>query len=374
MPDVRPDMTAQHIALVFHDFSTGGTERIAIRLANCWAAGGRRVTIFCGTEEGRARSLVCPEVTVIACTPQIRRGWTSRFRLGWRLATLLDVHKPDIVFSPGNFHLSVIAVAGRRMRSLSTRFVCKISNPLLPRNAPSLVQRLLSRMLRPLVASVDQWTAMSPRLASEATIILGAKPIQYIPEPILDQMPTPPSHYIARDQHPVVLCAGRLEWQKDFQLALQAFAELSPLLGARLVILGEGPDKERLEAESRRLDIENFVTFAGYVDNVAEWMARASLFLMTSRFEGFPAVLIEARSMGLPIVTTDCSAAISEIISRDCHGQIVRSRAPEVIGAAINRQLSVPQTNGVEIALGTDEFQLSKIAPQWLQLFDRIAA
>ena len=78
--------------------------------------------------------------------------------------------------------------------------------------------------------------------------------------------------------------------------------------------------------------------------------------------------------MGLPIVTTDCSAAIPEIISSECHGEIVCSRSPEAIGAAISRQLTVSATNGAQIARGTEAFQLKEIAPLWLQLFDRIAA
>lgn len=366
------DMDAKHIGIVFHDFSTGGSERIAIRLANAWAASGRRVTIFCGTNEGRARALVSDKIEVVPCNPAIRRGWMSRFRLGWKLPELLAKYRPDIVFAPGNFHLSVLAVAARRTTHSGIRYVCKISNPLIPRSTPDAVRQFASYAMRTALKPIDELTVMSPLLASEASSLLPGRALHCFDEPVLDGPSPPGSRQRLPDHSPLILCIGRLEAQKDFGLALQAFAELSPLSRARLAILGEGPERERLQAQAGALGIANRVEFPGHVANVADWMARARLLLMTSHFEGFPAVLIEARAAGLPVVTTNCSAALPEIVACRCHGEIVQARAPAEIASAISRQLNLPQPNGAEVARGTERFLIDTIAPQWLTLFDRI--
>ena len=367
-------MKANHIALIFHDFSTGGSERIAIRLANAWAASGRRVTIFCGTDEGRARVLVSDLITVIPCTPPIRRGWMSRIRLGWRLPSLIESDRPDILFAPGNFHLSVLAVASRRTAPSRMRFVCKISNPLVPRAMPQFFAKIVSMAMQMALKPIDQLTTMSPLLAYEAGAILPGRALPSIDEPVLDHRPTASGHIAARDHSSLILCIGRLEAQKDFGLALRAFAEMSPLSRTRLVILGEGPDRERLRTLAATLSIARRVEFPGHVTDVADWMARARLLLMTSHFEGFPAVLIEARAAGLPVISTNCSTALPEIISCSCHGEIVPGREPGAIAAAILRQLDVAVVDRAKVARGTERFLVDTIAPQWLTLFDRIAA
>ena len=374
MGSVMQDMSAQHIALVFHDFSTGGSERIAIRLGNAWARAGRKVTIYCGTEEGSARSLVGPGVDVVACVPPIRRGLTSRIKLGWKLGPILKSVSPQILFAPGNFHLPVLAILGRRMGLNRPPIICKLSNPLLPGGLPVWLSACLAKPLQSILSVVDQWTAMSSLLASDAARIIGDRPLVTIPEPVLDSSRRLPQRSFGPDRIRYILAVGRLEAQKDFGLALRAFAELSPLTRSRLIILGEGPDRKKLIRMARQLGIADRVEFPGYVSNVQEWLERADLFLMTSHFEGFPAVLVEARAAGLPIVSTDCSVALPEIISSVCHGEIVSGREPALIGNAIGRWLDAKGDDRQSRCTGTEAFVMGNVAPLWLKLFDGIAS
>src|SRR6476620_11394080 len=98
-------MTARSILICLHDFSRGGTERIAIGLAANWADAGRDVTIFCGNEQGGLRDMVDPRIKVVAVQPPIARGLLSRWRLGRAMARQLGKLQPDVIFLPGNFHL-----------------------------------------------------------------------------------------------------------------------------------------------------------------------------------------------------------------------------------------------------------------------------
>jgi glycosyltransferase involved in cell wall biosynthesis len=365
-------MIAHNIGLVFHDFSTGGSERIAIRLGNAWARTGRKVTIYCGTEDGPARALVSPDIEIVPCSPPIRRGWFSRLKLGWALAPILQAAEPDIVFAPGNFHLLVLAALGRRLGKNRPHIVCKLSNPLVPAKMPNWLKSIFARPIRLAFAAVDQWTAMSPALAKDAAKLLGNLPLVSIAEPVLD-VSLPPSGKMERScREPLILAIGRLEAQKDFALTLKAFAELSPLTRARLVILGDGPDRAKLQALANRLGIAGRVEFQGYVTNVQEWLARAHLFLMTSRFEGFPAVLLEARAAGLPIITTDCSLALPEIVSSERHGEILTNRDPAMIASAILRWLEIQTDDRQHRSQGTECYVMDRVAPQWLKLFDGI--
>lgn len=127
-----PSIPAQagHIAIVMHDFSTGGSERIAIRLANQWVRSGRRVTILCGAIDGPASALIAPEVVIITVWPEIPRSAISRVMLGLAFADCIAVLRPDLIFAPGNFHIPVAAALAFRLGANRPALVCKLSNPL----------------------------------------------------------------------------------------------------------------------------------------------------------------------------------------------------------------------------------------------------
>ena len=328
-----PAARAAHIALVLHDFSTGGSERIAIRLANAWAAAGRRVTILCGTEDGPARRLVGAGVSVLGVRPAIVRGPLSRLRLGWALAHYVRMIAPDLIFAPGNFHLPVLAALARALPAGRPPFACKISNPLRRAGRGTMTRALGDRGRRAMMRAVDLPVAMAPSLAAEAQAVLRRADIACIAEPNFDAMPAAAPGPLPTP--PVILCIGRLAPQKSFALALDAFARLPA--DASLILLGDGPDRDALSAQAARLGIANRVTFAGHVGDVRPYLATASLLLCTSRYEGYPAVLVEALAAGLPVVTTACSPAISEIMNHPSFGTIAPHDATVLADAMLAR-------------------------------------
>lgn len=367
-------MTARHIALVVHDFSTGGSERIAIRLANRWVASGRRVTILCGTEQGALRTLVDPHIPVEACIPETVRSPWSRIQLGWRLAKMVRRHQPDVVFAPGNFHLLVLTVLARMRFDKRPKFLCKLSNPVTRSTRSRLREALKKATLRAVTRPVDVLVAMSSSLHDQARDILPNARIVTIHEPILEDHDDPATTPREPRDGPRILCVGRLCDQKDFLTALRAFAALDPGVHARLVILGEGPDRSMLIRETERLGIAARVEMPGYVASILPRLQQADLLLMTSRYEGYPAVLIEALAAGLPVVTTDCSPAIGEIMAHSDYGRVVTSRQPSAIAEAITIQLHQPRPDARSTAPLLDRHRIGASAAAYLELFDRVTA
>ena len=366
-------MAASHIAIVLHDFSTGGSERIAIRLANRWAETGRRVTLLCGTEQGLARHLVGPGVAVEVCVPETVRSPWSRLLLGWRLAKLVRKLQPDIVFSPGNFHLIILAVLARLSFKTRPVFISKLSNPIRRAGFRARIETFADAIIRRVAAPVDALVAMSPSLGREAKAVFGERMIVEIDEPVLEDGTISVARRSPSRDHPLIICAGRFCGQKDFLTAIRAFAELPPAGNARLLMLGDGPMRDRLVREAERFGVSDRIEMPGYVKDVTPYFAKAHLLLMTSRYEGYPAVLIEAIAAGLPIVTTDCSLAIREIISSDAFGTVVTSRDPGDIASAITAQLQRPRPSDSAVNKHVLPFRIGASAKAYLDLFDRLS-
>lgn len=360
---------AAHIVLVLHDFSSGGSERVAIRLANQWARSGRKVTILCGTTDGPARALVDPMVAVVSVWPQIRRSWMSRLALGSAFADCIALLRPEVVFAPGNFHIPIIGTIARMLGPDRPVLVCKLSNPLRRPGRLAPIQGLFEAVTRRITAPIDALVAMSASLADEARGILRRPSVPYIHEPNIDTRQDAPMRRTP-SQNPTIVCAGRLVRQKNFALAIEAFARLDRRLCARLLILGEGDQRLRLETLVERLGLNDRVEFAGFVPDVRPKLAQASLFLLTSRYEGYPAVLIEALCAGLPVVTTDCSPAMGEIMSDPAFGRVVPD-SPDAIAGAMTAILACDPVT-VNAAQLAERHRLDLVMQDYLGLFDRL--
>jgi glycosyltransferase involved in cell wall biosynthesis len=132
--------------------------------------------------------------------------------------------------------------------------------------------------------------------------------------------------WFAAGEPPVIIGVGKLKPQKDFPMLIRAFARVREKRPARLVILGgvRNPDKDaeyldELKALPRALGVADDVDFAGFVSNPFAFMSRAALFVLSSRWEGLPTVLIEALACGCPVVSTDCPSGPAEILD---HGRV----------------------------------------------------
>jgi glycosyltransferase involved in cell wall biosynthesis len=355
-------MTARSIMICLHDFERGGTERIAIGLAANWVEVGRDVTILCGNEQGGLRDMVDPRVKVVALNPPIPRSLLSRFWLGRAMAQQLGTLKPDVIFLPGNFHF-LLAPALRRADPNAT-IILKISNPPLPKGS-SLAGRVVFRRL---AQAVDGFAALTAEFVRDMAGLAPGKPVRVLHDPVYlhpgsAQRAAPSGTFR-------ILWAGRLEPQKDFALALQTLTALTRK--AHLTMLGDGSLRERADAMIARLGLSDRVTRAGHVPTIDPFLADADVLLMTSHYEGQPAVVGEALANGVPVVSTDCSAILREMVAIPEAGRIVASRDPADLAAALASVCDAPRPSRDMLAHLVAPFEPRHCAKAYLDWFDAL--
>ena len=247
-----------------------------------------------------------------------------------RLADYLRRAKPDVLIS---FQSSVVAVWAYRIVRSSTRLIVRESNT--PSKAIAADRRVLAR----LVPLLKRWTypaaaaivANSQGAAEDLARVINVprQQIHVIYNPtyddsLLEEAEEPVEHpWFQAGEPPVVLGVGRLTYQKDFETLLRAFARVRKERVCRLVILGEGEERATLEALAEKLGVRRDVDLPGFVENPYKYMARASVFVLSSRYEGLPNVLIEALACGVPVVATDCPSGPTEILLDGSVGALV---------------------------------------------------
>jgi glycosyltransferase involved in cell wall biosynthesis len=172
--------------------------------------------------------------------------------------------------------------------------------------------------------------------------------------------------WLAPGEPPVVMGIGRLTPKKDFTTLLQAFAEVRREVPARLMILGEGPERAVLEGLVRTLDLAANVALPGFVGNPYAYLARASLFVLSSRWEGLPTVLIEAMFCGAPVVSTDCPSGPREILNGGRYGRLV----PVGDLAALAQAITAGITGNIQPAPPESwrAFELGVVADRYLEM------
>ena len=355
------------ILVVVHDFSLGGTERTAVRLAREWARQGSDVTIFCGSVKGPLAPIAGPDVQIVCSDKEIDRGAGSRRRLSRAAARHLKQNPPDICFIPGNYHWPLVPRLKKAGRKAGTKLVAQISADLRKPQRGRLRQMLFNLRMRRLLKDADSLVAMARKAELDADEILPGK-TTIIPLPAIDDDAPPPVPI--PEGTPVILGAGRLVPEKGFMALLEAFAKLS-VPDALLVIAGSGVEEARLKGRAIELGIERRVTFLGYVEDIRPALDEARLFVLASQFEGYGAVVIEALAAGRPVVITDCTPA-TELLTDPNIGVVVPIDDVEALGEGMATMLGRPPPDPELAAAFVAHHRIGAVAKLYLDLFERL--
>jgi len=290
----------------------GGAERVMSGLASYWAARGETVHLVTRPMEEPDFYPLHPAVCRRFAAEPMSRVPGAGFLL--RVQTLreqLVETRPDVVVSFLDVtNLEALMAA----RGLGIPVI--VSERIDPRQMSIPAHHgLLRRLLYPHAACVIVQTESVRRWASFVPPERVAVIPNFVPAP-----PTSPPE----PREPLIVGIGRLAEQKGFDLLLAAFARIARQLPEwRLVILGEGMLRSALERQVKTLGLGARVALPGVVTDTHAWLRRAGLFVLSSRFEGFPNVLLEAMANGAPVVATDCPSGPSDIVLHGHNGLLV---------------------------------------------------
>ena len=228
---------------------------------------------------------------------------------------------------------SVVALWARRLAGVPLRMVINEQNTISisTRKSVRRRERIVPQLARLFYPWADYVTGNSRGVADDLIEVTGLprERIQVLYNPVVtpemrQKAAAPLTHpWFESGQPPVILAVGRLTQQKDFPTLIRAFAQVRRARPARLLILGEGPDRSSLQALIEQLGLVDDIALPGFVENPYAYMRRASLYVLSSQWEGLPTVLIEALYCGSPVIATDCPSGPREILADGKYGLLV---------------------------------------------------
>ena len=365
-----------HILIVLHDFDPGGAERIAIRLASRWALSGAVVTLVCGRPSGPLRSLLSDQVQLLMPANPISRSRFSRVAVAVFAARMASAVVPDLIFLPGNFYAGMAPILKLKLGQRCPVIVTKLSNVLRRPERGRATRIAFEVGLIAKTAFADHVVAMSPELLEEARRVLPWRDSRFsvLSQPVLDDELADGSVSAPAgvDSRPLLVAAGRLIAQKNFAGLIEAVARIDRPY--QLVILGEGPERGRLLAKVDDLQLSAKVTLPGYAPDLGIALADARLFILSSDYEGFPSVVVEALGAGVPVVATDCSPGMATLFNDSKVGQLVPVSDPISLANAIMAALDGHPPDPDRLRQSVEPFRISPAARAYLNLFGRLAA
>lgn len=346
--------------MALSDLRGGGAERVVVHLVNHWPRDHSRPVLLLAEKRGPYLKDLRSDVEVLSC--EVPFTATNTPRALFRLRALLEKLKPLATFAHS------IGTSRMLARARAVGIPTGALIPVLHNNVGRILHQgargpfgtsLLRRELGWLYSRAHRLISVSRGIAKEAAAVFGIPEgrIQSIYNPVdlaqLDaaQQRPPADHFwttFGRLDKPVIINVGRLSRQKNQALLLEAYARLPSAVRGSLVILGEGPERSSLESQARDLRIKDEVFLPGFVSNPWWYMKRSDLYVMSSSWEGYPMVLVEAIACGLPIVATDCEHGPSEIVSDDTIGVLVPISAASQLATAITKRLHAPRS-GVNV-------------------------
>lgn len=308
----------------------GGAERAMLNLAAGLAEQGHAVDLVLAQAEGAYLAQVPGSVQLVILKTRRLRALRTLTSLP-ALVRYLQRARPDALLS--TLHASIVALWARRLAGIPPRVVISEQNTFSCRNqqTPRRYSLLMPRLVTAFYPWADSIVAVSEGVADDlatATEVPRGR-IRVIHNPIVTpnleaKAKAPLDHaWFKPGEPPVILAVGRLTVQKDFCTLIRAFARVRNTRPARLLILGQGEEREMLEGLVRQLGLERDVSLPGFVTNPYAFMAHAALFVLSSRWEGLPTVLVEALYCGAPLIATDCPSGPREILRDGQYGRLV---------------------------------------------------
>lgn len=359
----------RRLTLVVPSLALGGAERVVARMANHWATAGDSVTVITLSAATTDTYSLDSPVTRISLdlmrdSPGPIRALLNNWIRVRRLKEAIHRSQPDTVISFTD-RMNVVTL----LACWSLGVDAVISERIDPSQQP--VGRVWSWMRRRVYPRARALVVQTQAVRRQMEPLMRGRPIYVIPNAV--KAPTAPEPAREARAAPLgslqVAAMGRLAWQKGFDLLIDAFSQATDgQPGWSLCIMGEGPERRRLEEQIHARGLDGRVRLCGWVSDPTAALRNSNAFVLSSRFEGFPNALLEAMAFGLAVISTDCPSGPSEIVRHEIDGLLVPPRDVAALAAAIRRVLSDSELRtrlGKEAVQVVERFSSDRYYARW---------
>lgn len=365
-------MKTKKIAFFIPSLTGGGAERVTLNLAKELLRRGLEVDLVIASDTISYHSLIPQEASLFNL-----KSSRVLFALP-KLIRYLREAQPDALLSAMS-HANLIALWAKLLSKVSTRVIVSERSTLSACVANSRNQREKTYpfLMRRFYSLADGIIAVSEGVASDLMHqgIISREEIRVIYNPTVTSDLLQKKHeaiecpWFLPDTPPVILAAGRLTTAKSFSTLIDAFALLRTWIPAHLLILGEGEERENLETQINSLGLSDFVSMPGFVENPFAYMAQADVFVLSSKWEGLPNVLIEAMACGTSVVSTNCPSGPAEILENGQYGILTPVGDSSSLAKAIRKTLDNPVSSQI-LQQRANDFSVEKIVDQYLEILE----
>jgi len=356
------------VAIFLPSLEGGGAERAMSRLAAEFA--NRRISVDLVLARKIGPYLQQVPATIRIVNLDSRRVIASVPRL----VRYLRNEKPACLISALS-HANVVAIFSHLLATSPAKLIVSERAPPFQAqsNAKLLRDRLLPFLIGKLYKYADHVIAVSHGVANQLALLgVPRNKIAVIYNPVvdnalLDSAKEDVDHpWFVPHAPPVIVAAGRLAKEKDFQTLIRAFSLVRKTRQVRLIILGEGENRTELHNLTQELGVADDVSLPGFVENPYKYMKRARAFTLSSLFEGFPNVLVEAMACGAPIISTDCPGGSAEILENGRWGRLTAVGDAVTLANSIREVLDAASHPDVESRAAL--FSIEKMTDQYLKV------
>ena len=359
------------IVIVLPNLSGGGAERLHVNLANDWIKQGFDVEFILLKKEGELLPLLAPEITVSGLN-------VKRFRsVIYPLLMHFLKNPPKLVLAAMWPLTSAVVIAwflsGRNGRLYISEHENLSASYIQQKRVRPFLMRALIKLSYPLASGI---ICVSQGVKKDLCEIgkLSDDSVKVIYNPaatgvsLKKLVPNHCNELWGEGFNYHILTVGRLTIQKDHETLIRAFKLLQKKINAKLVILGEGPLRHELECLVKKFKLDDSVSLPGFVIDPYPWFHTADIFVLSSLWEGFGNVIVEALECGLPVISTDCPSGPSEILQEGLFGRLVPIKEPQSLALAIEDTLKQPRESEV-LVKHAQNFSVRTISDEYLNYF-----
>jgi len=366
------------IAFFVHALSGGGAERVVSRVLRHLDRTRFRPVLILIEKKGVYLEDVPADVLILDCG---RGAGGGRWKWVRTFVGFLRTERPDVLMS-FLWYANAFAVLGRYLAGAKTRLILSERSTVLGSREGFPEEALRRLAIRFLYRAGERIFVNSDSLRSQFTDHFGfaRERVCTIHNPldidrIVAQSAEGGNPASEGNRVETIVAMGRFSREKGFDLLLRAMARVR--VPAKLLLLGEGKDEKKLRSLAENLEVSANVEFLGFRKNPYPVLRDASVFVLSSRYEGFPNGLAEAMALGVPCVATRCRTGPEELITDSWNGLLVPVEDPEAMAAAIDRLLGDPALRerlGTAARISVQRYDAGRIVRQYESLIESVVA